>query len=68
MRRNHSTKREGYRMTKADRYIIVSTFNGMKWLFPRESHYSEVNYRSFMIIKELQDIDNGNVPKEWKNR
>lgn len=55
-------------MTKNDRYISVSTSNGMKWLFPRESHYSEVNYRSFMTIKELQDIDNGKMPMEWKNR
>lgn len=58
----------GVLMTKANRYYVVISWNGIKWLFPKESHYSEVNYRSFMTIKELVDIDNGKVPEKWKER
>lgn len=53
-------------MNKTDRYYIVVSRNGFKWLFPKESYYSEVNHISFMTIKELEDISRGIVPKKWK--
>ncbi len=46
-------------MKKIDEYYVVISSNGFKWLFPK-------NNSSFMTIKELEDIDNGIVSKQWK--
>ena len=46
-------------MNKADRYYVVISWNGIRWLFPKDDS-------SFMTIKELVDIDKGKVPEKWK--
>lgn len=48
-------------MKKSDEYYVVSTWNGIKWLFPKDGS-------GFMTIKELVDIDDGKVPGEWKKQ
>ena len=46
-------------MNKTNKYYVVVSSNGFKWLFPKDGS-------SFMTIKELEDIDNGIVLKQWK--
>jgi len=55
-------------MKETNKYYIVVSRNGFRWLFPKESHYSEINYGGFMTIKELEDIDRGIIPNQWKYR
>lgn len=48
-------------MKKHDEYYVVTSWNGIKWLFPKDDS-------SFMTIKELVNIDKGKVPESWKKR
>ena len=48
-------------MNKTDKYYVVNSWNGIRWLFPKDGS-------SFMTIKELVDIDNGKVPEKWKEK
>jgi len=46
-------------MRKNDKYYTVISWNGIKWLFPKDNS-------SFMTVKELEDIDKGIVPNKWR--
>ena len=61
-RRNGALQlRWGSDMNKTDRYYVVVSWNGIRWIFPKDGS-------SFMTIKELVDIDNGKVPEKWKEK